>query len=165
MNREKESIDPRGAQTPSVDDCQHRGVADCPRRHYREGGVVMIGHAGCCRNEACGSFDTCSECWDEWEERHPAITREERKRPDRAIELYELERQGRLVVLPCKLGADIFRLGAKEVCAHWQTAYAEVYPDEIVIVDDSDNLIFIEDIGKSVFLTREEAEKALKEDT
>lgn len=79
-------------------------------------------------------------------------------------DLIEAKNEGRLVVLPCKLGADIFRLGAKEVCAHWQTAYAEVYPDEIVMVDDSDNLIFIEDIGKTVFLTREEAEKALKED-
>jgi peroxiredoxin family protein len=79
-------------------------------------------------------------------------------------DLLEAKREGRLVVLPCKLGADIFRLGAKEVCAHWQTAYATVYPDEVVMVDDSDNLIFIEDIGKSVFLTREEAEKALKED-
>ena len=31
------------------------------------------------------------------------LVEEQRKRLDRAIELYELEQQGRIVVLPCKL--------------------------------------------------------------
>jgi hypothetical protein len=75
----------------------------------------------------------------------------------------DLEEQGRLVVLPCKLDADIFRVGLKEVCDYWQVAYAEVYKDEIVMIDDSDNSFTSDDIGKTVFLTREEAEAALKE--
>ncbi len=79
---------------------------------------------------------------------------------DRLAYYEDMEEQGRLVVLPCKLEADIFRLGVKEVCAHWQVAYAEVFPDEIVMVDDSDNVFTEKDIGKTVFLTREEAEKA-----
>ena len=74
----------------------------------------------------------------------------------------DMEEQGRLVVLPCKLEADIFRLGVKEVRGDWQVAYAEVFPDEIVMIDDSDNVFTEEDIGKTVFLTREEAEKALR---
>ena len=43
------------------------------------------------------------------------------------------------------------------------TDYLEIYFDEIVFVDDSDNVFTADDIGKTVFLTREEAEKALKE--
>lgn len=74
----------------------------------------------------------------------------------------DLEERGRLVILPCKLGADIFRLGMNEVCGYWQAAYAEVYPDEVVMIDDSDNLFTAEDIGKTVFLSREEAEKVLR---
>lgn len=34
--------------------------------------------------------------------------------------------------------------------------------DEIVYIDDSDNVFTADDIGKTVFLTREEAERALK---
>lgn len=28
----------------------------------------------CCHNSGCDSFDTCIECWDEWEERNPPMT-------------------------------------------------------------------------------------------
>jgi hypothetical protein len=38
-----------------------------------------------------------------------------------------------------------------------------VYQDEVVYRDDSDNIIENKDFGKTVFLTREEAEKALAE--
>ena len=37
-----------------------------------------------------------------------------------------------------------------------------IFKDEIVIVDDSDNEYNIDDFGKTIFLTREEAEAALK---
>lgn len=36
------------------------------------------------------------------------------------------------------------------------------YEDEIVFIDDSDNIFRPDDIGKTVFLTREAAEKALE---
>lgn len=74
----------------------------------------------------------------------------------------EAKQRGRMVILPCKLGADIFRLGMKEVCGYWKVAYAEVYPDEVVMIDDSDNSFTADDIGKTVFLSREEAEKVLR---
>ena len=77
-------------------------------------------------------------------------------------ELLRAEKDGRLVVLPCKVGDTIYRCGdpIKKIY-EWQIAYVEVYEDETVFVDDSDNTFVEADIGKTVFLTREEAEKAL----
>lgn len=74
----------------------------------------------------------------------------------------DIEEQGRLVVLPCALEADVFRVGNERVYGGWQVAYAEVYTDAIIMIDDSDNHFEADDIGKTVFLTREEAEQALK---
>ena len=79
-------------------------------------------------------------------------------------ELLRAEKDGRLVVLPCKVGDTIYRRGdpIKKIY-EWQIAYVEVYDDETVFVDDSDNTFVEADIDKTVFLTREEAEKALEE--
>ena len=79
-------------------------------------------------------------------------------------ELLRAEKDGRLVVLPCKVGDTIYRCGdpIKKIY-EWQIAYVEVYDDETVFVDDSDNTFVEADIGKTVFLTREEAEKALED--
>ena len=79
-------------------------------------------------------------------------------------ELLRAEKDGRLVVLPCKVGDTIYRCGdpIKKIY-EWQIAYVEVYEDETVFVDDSDNTFVEADIGKTVFLTHEEAEKALEE--
>ena len=78
-------------------------------------------------------------------------------------ELLRAEKDGRLVVLPCKVGDTIYRCGdpIKKIY-EWQIAYVEVYEDETVFVDDSDNTFVEADIGKTVFLTREAAEKALE---
>ena len=79
-------------------------------------------------------------------------------------ELLRAEKDGRLVILPCKVGDTIYRFGdpIKKIY-EWQIAYVEVYEDETVFVDDSDNTFVEADIGKTVFLTREEAEKALED--
>ena len=79
-------------------------------------------------------------------------------------ELLRAEKDGRLVILPCKVGDTIYRCGdpIKKIY-EWQIAYVEVYEDETVFVDDSDNTFMEADIGKTVFLAREEAEKALEE--
>lgn len=34
----------------------------------------------CCHNDACESFDTCIECWDEWAENNPPMTNADRIR-------------------------------------------------------------------------------------
>ena len=79
-------------------------------------------------------------------------------------ELLRAEKDGRLVILPCKVGDTIYRCGdlIKKIY-EWQIDYVEVYEDETVFVDDSDNTFVEADIGKTVFLTREEAEKALED--
>lgn len=69
-----------------------------------------------------------------------------------------------VIALPCKVGDTIYRCGdpIKKVY-EWEIEHIEIYFDEIVFVDDSDNVFTADDIGKTVFLTREEAEEALKE--
>ena len=79
-------------------------------------------------------------------------------------ELEDAEEDGRLVVLPCKVGDTVY-LPNKYVGIIITFNIVEfcMFKDEYAIIDDSDNEYKIEDFGKTVFLTREEAEKALKE--
>jgi len=60
--------------------------------------------------------------------------------------------------LPAKPGDIIYRPEALQFC--WVITKVEIYEDEIVFIDDSDNIFRPDDIGKTVFLTHEEAEKA-----
>jgi len=76
-------------------------------------------------------------------------------------EYEEAKADGRLKILPAKPGDIIYRPEALQFC--WVIANVEIYEDEIVFIDDSDNIFRPDDIGKTVFLTREEAEKALQE--
>ena len=88
----------------------------------------------------------------------------QRKVWDRLKQYEDMEEQGLLVRLPCKVGDTIYRCGDPiKKTYEWQIAYVEVYDDETVFVDDSDNTFVEADIGKTVFLTREEAEKSLEE--
>jgi hypothetical protein len=72
----------------------------------------------------------------------------------------QAEQEGRLYNLPLKPGDTIYRPEALQFC--WVIANVEIYEDEIVFIDDSDNIFRPDDIGKTVFLTREDAEKALE---
>lgn len=71
----------------------------------------------------------------------------------------QAEQEGRLYNLPLKPGDTIYRPEALQFC--WVITKVEIYEDEIVFIDDSDNIFRPDDIGKTVFLTREAAEKAL----
>ena len=68
-------------------------------------------------------------------------------------ELLQAEQDGRLVVLPCKVGDTVYQIDAERV-----------YESEVKwIIFDCDDIAFDERaIGGSIFLTREEAEAALK---
>lgn len=70
-------------------------------------------------------------------------------------ELAEADKDGCVVVLPCKLGTKVYRI-------RYEIAD---YPDEpdLEIADTWFTPEYREDIGKTVFLTREEAERALQE--
>lgn len=74
---------------------------------------------------------------------------------DRLRKLAEADKDGRLVVLPCKLGTKVYRIRYK----------IADYPDEpdLEIADTWFTPEYREDIGKTVFLTREEAERAMEE--
>lgn len=83
------------------------------------------------------------------------------------------EEEGRLVVLPCKSGQDLFGIYNGAIV----DGYADGYLMEKISVDsNSEHWIWFqdkysknfwkvsfEDFGKTIFLIREEAEKALKE--
>ena len=95
---------------------------------------------------------------------------------DRLRELAEADKGGQLVVLPCKVGDTLWVTGRDNV----PREMALEAPDIRTVCTDEDNLCMSTcnrkpdgfcayrlrndgaDVGKSVFLTREEAEKALE---
>jgi len=81
--------------------------------------------------------------------------------PEEVQSLAKAKADGRLKILPAKPGDIIYRPEALQFC--WVITKVEIYEDEIVFIDDSDNIFRPNDIGKTVFLTREEAEGALAE--
>lgn len=88
---------------------------------------------------------------------------------DRLRELAQAEKDGRLAVLPCKLHEPIFYIENGE----WfydipHEAYlgqrAGEWNDTLLFLCQDGFSFYEEDFGKTVFLTREEAEAALKGD-
>ena len=73
----------------------------------------------------------------------------------RLRELAVADKDGRVIVLPCKVGDTIWRLKRT----------FETYPDKSKPYTEADGFLLqdIWNVGKNVFLTREEAEKALAE--
>ena len=76
---------------------------------------------------------------------------------DRLRELIQAERDGRLVVLPCKVGDTVYAAETAPVVPLYVT-HVGVWLDGADGGDWED----LKNIGKTVFLTREEAEAALK---
>ena len=75
--------------------------------------------------------------------------------PSRLRELAEADKDGRVLILPCKLGTKVYRIRYKIV------DYPGKPEPEITTTWFTPE--YREDIGKTVFFTREEAEKALQE--
>lgn len=89
----------------------------------------------------------------------------------RIVELMETDRDGRLVVLPCKVGSPVYRIGAS-ICK-WRDAdhcdtycsgyeYEDCWEGERTVLEEKFSLNMLGKIGKTVFLTREEADAALE---
>ena len=78
---------------------------------------------------------------------------------DRLREIAEAERDGRCVVLPCKFGDTVYSIRHERVP---DDDYRMSFHIEMRIVSQKFGLIHADCIGKSVFLTRAEAEAALK---
>lgn len=71
----------------------------------------------------------------------------------RMVELMQADKAGRVVVLPCKVGDTVYRL-----------QYVEESPGRFIVdaVPIKFALIWFDEFGKTVFLTREEAKKELE---
>lgn len=79
----------------------------------------------------------------------------------------DLEEQGLLVRLPCKVGDDLYCIVNGEVKKLKVHSFGvpdfEIIDIEFKYVDGFKIVRFVGEVGKTVFLTREEAEKKLEE--
>ena len=81
---------------------------------------------------------------------------------DRLLELACADKAGRLVVLPCKAGSLIY-VGRRPAIITRFFGYVRERYFHAVFCDENKGIdIPFEELGKTVFLTREEAEAALK---
>lgn len=76
-----------------------------------------------------------------------------RMKPDRLRELAEADKDGRVVVLPCRVGDVVYRT--------WSAPGHEPFVEEVRMSSVAAIISLLRKFGKTVFLTREEAEKAL----
>ena len=89
----------------------------------------------------------------------------------RLRELAVADQEGRVVVLPCKVGDTVFFVNAKQILEFAVVGYAVdetgiswVYSEHVDKTGHTNERTFSPDrISKTTFLTREEAEKALAE--
>lgn len=78
---------------------------------------------------------------------------------ERVQELAQAEKDGRLVVLPCKVGDTVFAAETNPVIP-----LVVVHVGVILDGKDGEDWESLDNFGKTVFLTREEAEAALKKE-
>ena len=82
-------------------------------------------------------------------------------------EYEDLEEQGLLLRLPCKIGGTVFKLKRHNYCVgicHKDISCSECRANTpFGIVERKFKLNELKEIGKTVFLTKEEAEQKLKE--
>ena len=81
----------------------------------------------------------------------------------RLEELAEADRDGRVVVRPCKVGDTLFRVFAGEILEHKVRNMRYLAIQGRWDIDTTPFCSYVESsIGKTIFLTREEAEAALE---
>lgn len=85
---------------------------------------------------------------------------------DKLAEIEDKIEQGLMIELPCKVGDTIYR-AKRFYGGYWidvnTIVKCEIFEVSIRFYDDNDNEFDIEQIGKSVFLTKAEAEAKLRE--
>lgn len=90
---------------------------------------------------------------------------------DRLRELAEADKDGRVVVLPCKVGDTVYFVNAKQILEFAVVGYAVnetgiswVHSEHVDKIGNTNERTFSPDrFGKNTFFTSEEAEKALAE--
>lgn len=81
----------------------------------------------------------------------------------RIVALMEADRAGRLVVLPCKVGDVLYRASPSGVVMHRVANMVYRGLTSRLYIDTIPNLPYAsEELGKTTFLTRDAAEKALE---
>ena len=97
--------------------------------------------------------------------------------PSRLRELAEADKDGRVVVLPCKVGGTVYMIEhifdidngvCDEICARKVIGYGGNNLNALWLIGSGgicNVSIFLSEFGKTVFFTREEAEKAMKGET
>lgn len=80
----------------------------------------------------------------------------------RVVELLRADAEGRLVVMPCKFGDTIYRIRRFKRGKNWTKEAVHIFTTTLSMNNVAD-ILFNGVMGKTVFLTREEAEAALKE--
>lgn len=91
--------------------------------------------------------------------------------PSRLRELAEADKDGRVVVLPCKVGETVYFVNAKQILEFAVVGYAVdetgiswVHSEHVDKIGNTNERTFSPDrFGKNTFFTHEEAEKALQE--
>lgn len=89
---------------------------------------------------------------------------------DRMKELAEADRDGRVVLRPCKAGDTVYEVTSRKTISEYRVKAIRVelfctFIEWDIVAGFVDKSIFgvpVDEIGKTVFLTREEAEKALE---
>jgi hypothetical protein len=118
------------------------------------------------RNEDDKIYIHVSDLAGEAIRQHAKILHDMRRANEEAQELTKAKAEGRLVVLPCKAGTRVWAIGQDCDLCH------DMYTEEPCLFGDCEYRKVIESVflpgmtdefGKTVFLTREEAEKALQE--
>jgi len=91
--------------------------------------------------------------------------------PEEAQKLADAKREGRLVMLPCKVGTPVYRIGAgvckwreidrcNDYCSGYE--YEDCWEGGLEVLKEKFCFEMLGKVGKTVFLTREEAEAALE---
>ena len=119
------------------------------------------------RNEDDKIYIHVSDLAGEAIRQHAKILHDMRRANEEAQELTKAKAEGRLVVLPCKVGDAIWKI--KAVFSYFSKPMEDrvdriiISNNEILACCTSGTKFSIGIIGKTVFLSREEAEKALEE--
>lgn len=95
----------------------------------------------------------------------------DKSRVERAHELHVADKEGRALVLPCKVGDTVYFVNAKQILEFAVVGYAVdetgiswVHSEHVDKTGNTNARTFSPDrFGKNTFLTREEAERALQE--
>ena len=104
----------------------------------------------------------------EWRDGHGAVVNNKENYIDKLARYEDLEEQGRLIVLPCKVGDTLFVTDERTILPARRTVESITWWNgEISITARNDRTGYAyfckgSDFGTTVFLSREEAEKALE---